>query len=60
MLILSRKLKQKIIIGYGEDAIEVVVMGISGNQVSLGIDAPDDVDIDREEIRIKKDAESQQ
>ena len=51
MLILSRNESQSIIIG---DNIKVTVLGISGKQVRIGVNAPDDVSIDREEIYIKK------
>ena len=53
MLILTRKSQQVITIG---DGIRVVVLGIQGGQVRLGIEAPDGVQVDREEIRVKKDA----
>ena len=53
MLILTRKSQQVITIGAG---IRVVVLGIQGGQVRLGIEAPEGVQVDREEIRIKKDA----
>lgn len=53
MLILTRKSQQVITIG---DGIRVVVLGIQGGQVRLGIEAPEGVQVDREEIRIKKDA----
>lgn len=48
MLILSRKKKQKIILAEG--LIEITVVEIRGQTVRLGIVAPDDVLIDREEI----------
>lgn len=51
MLILSRKVGEKIIIG---DNIEVVISEIKGNQVRVGIAAPRSVTVDREEIRDKK------
>lgn len=47
MLILTRRLGETIIIG--ED-IEITVLGTKGGQVRLGIDAPKDVDVHREEI----------
>lgn len=53
MLILTRRQGEKILIG---NEIEVSVVNISGNQVSIGIDAPNDVEVDREEIRIRKNA----
>ncbi|MGM0533395.1 MAG: carbon storage regulator CsrA [Campylobacterota bacterium] len=47
MLILSRKLDESIIIGKD---VEVKVISIDGSSVKLGIDAPKDVDIIREEL----------
>jgi carbon storage regulator len=47
MLVLSRKPNQQILIG---DDIRVTVVGIRGNQVRLGIEAPDAVKIYREEL----------
>lgn len=47
MLILSRKNGETVQIG--ED-IEVTVVSIKGNQVKLGIDAPKDVKVLREEL----------
>lgn len=50
MLILTRKLGESITIG---DDIKVSVLGIHGRQVRLGIDAPSDVVVHREEIYVK-------
>ena len=47
MLILSRKLDESIIIGKD---VEVKVISIDGSSVKIGIDAPKDVDIIREEL----------
>jgi len=47
MLVLSRKLNEKIVIDGG---IVVTVVKIDRNQVRLGIEAPDNVRIFREEI----------
>lgn len=57
MLVLSRKLGERIVIG--ED-ISVVVTEIRGDKVRLGFDAPDDVLIDRLEVSEarKRDATS--
>ena len=54
MLILSRKVGEKIIIG---DSIEVVVSEIKGGQVRIGISAPKSIAVDREEIRDRKASE---
>ena len=50
MLILTRKLGESITIG---DSLRVSVLGIRGRQVRLGIDAPSDVIVHREEIYVK-------
>ena len=47
MLVLGRKVDEAIHIG---DQIEIKVVSISGNRVRIGIDAPDDVQIVREEL----------
>lgn len=47
MLVLTRKSGEGILIGNG---IKVVVVEVNGNQVRLGIEAPSDVTIHREEV----------
>lgn len=47
MLILTRKTNERIFIG---DDVVLVVLGIENNRVKLGIDAPSEVTILREEI----------
>ncbi len=47
MLVLTRHINEKIIIG---DNIEITVVDIQGDQVSLGIEAPREVPIHRKEI----------
>jgi carbon storage regulator len=47
MLVLTRKLNESIIIN---DDIRITVVGIRGNHVRLGIEAPDSVPIFREEL----------
>ena len=47
MLVLTRKLKEQIVLGAN---IRVTVLAIKGNQVRLGIDAPEDVVIRRQEL----------
>jgi carbon storage regulator len=55
VLILTRKLGESIAIG---DEIRISVLGIRGRQVRLGIDAPADVIVHREEIYLKIQAEN--
>jgi len=52
MLVLNRKTDQRIIIG---DRIEVVVLGVRGNQVKIGVHAPPEVTVHREEIHRELD-----
>ncbi|MBP3040173.1 carbon storage regulator CsrA [Bacillaceae bacterium Marseille-Q3522] len=49
MLVLSRKLKESIMIG---SDIEITVLAIEGDQIKLGIQAPKNIDIHRKEIYI--------
>lgn len=55
MLVLSRRLGEAIIIG---DAIKITVLGINGNQVRMGIDAPKDITVHREEVYLRIQAEA--
>ena len=48
MLVLSRKIGEEIVIA---DNIRVTVVAIRGNQVRLGFSAPDEVSIQRSELR---------
>ena len=47
MLILTRKVGEKLVIG--ED-VTVTVLGVKGNQIRIGIDAPLEIPVHREEI----------
>jgi carbon storage regulator len=59
MLVLSRRLGETLIIG---DDIKITVLGISGNQVRLGIAAPKNVSVHREEVyrRIQDEQDSEE
>ena len=56
MLILTRRVNETLTIG---DDVTATVLGVKGNQVRLGISAPKDVSVHREEIyeRIKNEKE---
>jgi len=57
MLILTRRIGETLNIG---DDVQVTVLGVKGNQVRLGVNAPKEVPVHREEIyqRIKKEKEA--
>ena len=57
MLILTRRVGETLKIG---DNVNVTVLGVKGNQVRIGVDAPRDVAVHREEIydRIQREQES--
>lgn len=52
MLILTRKMGESLLVG---DDVEITVLSIRGNQVKLGVKAPQDISVHRQEIyqRIK-------
>ena len=58
MLVLTRKLGQSIMIG---DRVEVQVLSVAGEKVRLGITAPEDVSIFRNEVydRIESETEDE-
>lgn len=47
MLILTRRVGENVMIG---DSIVVAVLGINGGQVRIGVSAPKDVPVHREEV----------
>lgn len=56
MLILTRRVGETLMVG---DEVTVTVLGVKGNQVRIGVNAPKDVSVHREEIyqRIQKEKE---
>jgi carbon storage regulator len=57
MLILTRRIGETLMIG---DKVTITVLGVKGNQVRLGVNAPKDVTVHREEIfqRIQREGDS--
>jgi carbon storage regulator len=57
MLILTRRVGETVMIG---DDVTITVLGVKGNQVRVGINAPKNVAVHREEIyeRIKREQQS--
>jgi carbon storage regulator len=56
MLILTRRVGETVMIG---NEVTVTVLGVKGNQVRVGVNAPKDVAVHREEIyeRIKREGD---
>lgn len=54
MLILTRRVGETLMVG---DDVTVTVLGVKGNQIRIGINAPKDVEVHREEIYQRINAE---
>ena len=54
MLVLSRRLNQTIVIG---GRVRVTVLAITPNRVELGVEAPLQIAVDREEIHLRRQVE---
>ncbi|MFN3881468.1 MAG: carbon storage regulator CsrA [Nitrincola lacisaponensis] len=59
MLILTRRINETLVI---DNDIRVTILGVKGNQIRIGIDAPNDVEVHREEIwyRIQRELKAGQ
>lgn len=56
MLVLSRRVGEKLVIG---DDITLTIIGAKGNQVQIGINAPKDISVHREEVYQRIQGEKQ-
>ena len=56
MLVLSRRLNQAIVIG-GE--VRVTVLAITPSRIELGVEAPREIMVDREEIHLRRQVEGE-
>ncbi len=57
MLILTRRIGETLMVG---DEVTVTVLGVKGNQVRLGVNAPKNISVHREEIYNKIQKEKEQ
>lgn len=56
MLILTRRISESLVVG--DKVVVITVLGIKGNQVRIGVEAQKNVQVDREEIFLRKQQES--
>lgn len=57
MLILTRRVGETLMIG---DDVSMTILGVKGNQVRVGVNAPKEVSVHREEIYMRIQAEKKQ
>jgi carbon storage regulator len=60
MLVLSRKLNERIVVRLGGEIVTIEILKIAGNRVRVGVDAPSHVAVHRQELwnRIATELES--
>ncbi|MBD3821373.1 carbon storage regulator CsrA [Hydrogenovibrio sp. JE_KL2] len=56
MLVLTRRVGETLIIG---DNVKLTIVGVKSGQVRVGIDAPKEIQIQREELLLKQDKNSE-
>jgi len=61
MLVLSRQKDESIIIGEGDQKVEIIIVDVRGDKVRLGITAPTNISVHRREIydAIQREKEEQ-